>query len=88
MTSKNDSSAAGAFATKCDHARSELRRHMTDRGLHEKDGWTIHESMRQANGGTVLVMRPIHMKLPAPADLECTCSIDETGTDISSDCSP
>jgi hypothetical protein len=44
--------------------------------------------MRQANGGTVLVMRPIHMKLPAPTDLECTCSIDETGTDISSDCSP
>jgi hypothetical protein len=85
MGPTNDTSAAGMFAAKCDHARSELRRHMADRGLLEKDGWTIHESMRQANGGTVLVMRPIHMKLPAP-DLECSCSIDEEGNVISSDC--
>jgi hypothetical protein len=34
----------------------------------------------------MLVMRPIHLKLPAPTDLECSCSIDEGGTDISWDC--
>ena len=87
MSAANDRSAAGTFAAKCEQARSELRKHMVERGLHEKDGWAIHESMRQANGGTVLVMRPFHMKLEAPPDLECSCSIDEPGTDISSDCS-
>jgi hypothetical protein len=87
MSNQKDSSAADAFAAKCQRARADLRQHMLERGLHEKDGWLIHESMRQANGGTVLVMRPIHMKLPAPSDLECSCSIDEPGTDISSSCS-
>lgn len=86
MDPAKDKASANAFAAKCAQARSELLKHMAERGLHEKDGWTIHEAMRQAKGGTVLVMRPIHMKLPAPTDLECSCSIDEPGTDISSEC--
>jgi hypothetical protein len=48
----------------------------------------IGESMRQADGGTVLVMRPIHMRLPAPADLECSCSVDEPGVTVSAQCNP
>ena len=88
MDPRNDSSAATAFAAKCEQARSDLRKRMEERGLHEKDGWLVHETMRQANGGTVLVMRPMHFKLTAPPDLECNCSIDEPGTDISSECDP
>ena len=88
MDPGKDRSAADAFAAKCEQARSDLRKRMAEGGLHEKDGWLIHETMRQANGGTVLVMRPMHLKLPAPPDLECNCSIDEPGTDISSQCDP
>jgi len=88
MDPRKDSSAATAFAAKCEQARSDLRKRMAEHGLHEKDGWRIHESMREAKGGTLIVMRPIHSKLAAPPDLECNCSIDEPGTDISSQCDP
>jgi|RhiMetdeSRZDD1v2_1073273.scaffolds.fasta_scaffold130314_3 hypothetical protein len=73
------------FAGKCDEARTTLRKHMTDRGLHERDGWTIHEFTRQIEGRTEIVMRPIHRHLDAP-DLECTCEIDEPGSHISAEC--
>jgi hypothetical protein len=79
---------AYAFAAKCSQARADLVKHMLVRGLHPEDGWLIHESMRQANGGTVLVFRPIHMRLSAPPDLECTCSVDEPGAEISAQCNP
>ena len=88
MDPGKDRSAADAFAAKCEEARSDLRKRMAEHGLHEKDGWRIHESMREAKGGTLIVMRPIHSKLAAPPDLECNCSIDEPGTDISSQCDP
>lgn len=79
---------AYAFAAKCEQARADLRNHMQQRGLRVEDGWLIHESMRHADGGTVLVMRPIHLKHPAPQDLECSCSIDEPGARISAQCNP
>ena len=86
MTRENDTQLAYAFAARCEEARSMLRDHMTTRGLHFKDGWRIHEAMRHANGKTMIVMTPIHLHLPAPGDLECSCSIDGPGSDISSSC--
>lgn len=74
------------FAGKCDEARATLRQHMRDRGLHEQDGWMIHEFTRQIEGRTEIVMRPIHRQLDAPSELECTCEIDEPGSHISADC--
>jgi hypothetical protein len=88
MDARKDNSVADAFAAKCEQARADLRKHMQERGLRTEDGWVIHETMRQANGGTVLVFRPIHMRLPAPPDLECNCSIDEPGVQVSAECRP
>jgi hypothetical protein len=88
MDPQKDQSLARAFAVKCDQARADLMEHMRVRGLHAKDGWRIGESMRQADGGTVLVMRPIHMRHTSPPDLECSCSIDEPGEQVSAQCSP
>ena len=86
MAEGKDAATAYRFAVRCEEARNALRQHMRDRGLHAEDGWRIHESVRHIRGGTEIVMRPIHMKLPAPDDLECTCSIDEPGEDISVEC--
>jgi len=88
MDPGKDQSVAHAFASKCDQARADLTRHMQERGLLAKDGWRIDESLRQADGGTVIVMRPIHMRLPAPPDLECSCSVDEPGLRVSAQCRP
>ncbi|HSS27483.1 MAG TPA: hypothetical protein VLJ84_07435 [Usitatibacter sp.] len=85
MTSR-DTELAYAFAARCEEARTNLRAHMRSRGLHFEDGWRIHEGMRNVEGRTVIVMTPIHLKQPAPEDLECTCSIDEPGSNISSEC--
>jgi hypothetical protein len=88
MDTRKDTSVAHAFASKCEQARADLRKHMLLRGLREEDGWVIAETMRQADGGTVLVMRPMHMKLTSPPDLECSCSVDEPGTKVSAQCNP
>jgi hypothetical protein len=74
------------FAGKCEEARVTLRKHMSDRGLREQDGWTIHEFTRQIEGRTEIVMRPIHRHLDPPSELECSCEIDEPGANISADC--
>ena len=83
-----DTQLATAFAERCEDARSQLKAHMKSRGLRFEDGWRIHEKTRYVDGGTVIVMTPIHMHLPPPLDLECKCWIDEPGEDISSRCEP
>jgi len=88
MDARKDNSVTYAFAAKCEQARADLWKHMRERGLHAEDGWVIHETMRQADGGTVLVFRPIHMKLASPPDLECSCSVDEPGARVSAQCNP
>jgi len=67
-----------AFATRIDLARSMLRRQMDARGLTEKAGWRISESLRNVLGGTELVLRPIHLREKAPEDLEAIVAISET----------
>jgi hypothetical protein len=75
------------FAARCEEARVALRKHMGDRCLHERDGWRIHEFTREVDGRTEIVMRPVHLHLNEPSDLECVCTIDEPGSKVTSDCS-
>jgi hypothetical protein len=84
----SDSQAVARFAKSCAEARVHLRRLMEERGLRERDGWTIAESIRHVGGGTQLVMRPLHLRLTAPDDLECVVTIDEDSTTVDSNCAP
>ena len=88
MGAHRDKELSRAFAARCEEVRTTLKAHMHARGMHLEDGWRIHEALRHDDGRTILVMTPIHSRLPIPTDLECTCSIDEAGSDISSQCDP
>jgi hypothetical protein len=66
-----------AFAERRDIARAMLRREMDARGLSEKAGWKIDESIRNVIGGTELVLRPMHMRERAPDDLEYVVAVNE-----------
>ncbi len=83
----NERHLAQTFAERCEQARAYLRREMNERGLLEKDGWRIVESVRATGTRTELVMRPLHMHLAAPEGLECVVEIDEDET-IVSNCEP
>ena len=74
------------LSAKCEKAREALREHMARRGLLEGNGWTIYEFTRPIAGGTELVLRPVHTKLESPDELECTCRIEEPGTQPVTEC--
>ena len=86
MPTPHEPSLTREFVARCEETRLLLRKHMQERGLFERDGWNISETTRFRDGKTELVMRPIHMRLPAPDDLECIVTIDEPGSSIESDC--
>ena len=86
MTAKPDALLAVEFSMKRLEARATLRKHMDERGLLEKDGWNISEVLRQREGKTELVMRPSHLRLASPDDLECVVAIDDAGSRIDSNC--
>jgi hypothetical protein len=50
---------------------------MDARGLLKADGWEIMETVRDFGRGSELVMRPLHLHLEAPPDLECVVLIEE-----------
>ena len=86
MSNPQDAALAYEFAKRCEEARATLRQHMEARGLRAADGWRIHEISREGGGGTEIVMRPIHLHLPAPSDLECVVSIQGPETPITTHC--
>lgn len=88
MASSQDSNAAKRFGKACAEARAHLRREMEARGLYESDGWKIVETVRQIEGGSELVMRPLHLHKAAPDDIECVVSIDEDSSAVDMDCTP
>jgi hypothetical protein len=71
------STLAHAFSARCAVARAHLRSEMDARSLHQRDGWEIMETVRDCPGGSELVMRPMHLHLEAPDDLECVVRIEE-----------
>jgi hypothetical protein len=58
-----------------DLARDHLLQMMEARGLRPADGWGIAESVRHVEGGTELVLRPLHLRHDPPLDLECIVKI-------------
>jgi len=83
----NESDLASTFAQRRAEARAYLRREMEARGLCERDGWRIAETIRAAGSRTELLMRPIHLHLPTPDGIECVVEIDENEA-IESHCEP
>ena len=83
-----DAKAAAAFAARCEESRAILRREMEAAGLFERDGWRIIETTRPGRSGLELVMRPVHLRLPSPPDMQCVVWIQEDGSDVGSECSP
>lgn len=67
-------------------ARHQLRQHMRARCLYESDGWGIAETTRRHEGKLQLVLRPVHLRLPAPVDLECVVSIDDATETVEGKC--
>jgi hypothetical protein len=74
------------LSAKCEKAREALREHMARRGLLEGNGWKIYEFTRQVEGGTELVLRPVHTAHSSPDELECTCRIEEPGSQPIAEC--
>lgn len=81
-----DAKVAAAFAARCEESRAFLRGQMEAAGLFERDGWRIIETTRAVEGGSELVMRPIHTRLPSPRGMECVVWIQEDGSDVGSEC--
>jgi hypothetical protein len=86
MNNPHEGSLTRQFVARCAETRALLRKHMDERGLFERDGWRISESTRFRDGKSEIVMRPIHLHLPAPDDLECVVTIDEPGSSIGAEC--
>ena len=83
----NDQSLSRTFAAQLAAAHANLRREMTALGLHEHDGWKIAEVVREsALGGTEIVVRPLHLFLEPPANLECVVTIVESAATIDLEC--
>ena len=75
---KQDEVLSAAVRARIQQARAELAASMASLGLLEKDGWRVHEEMRQVIGGTQWVFRPVHMHRDAPA-IEAVVTIDISG---------
>lgn len=75
------------LSAKCGEARNALREHMGRHGLLEGDGWRIYEFTRQVGGRTELVLRPVHSRLTAPEELECTCHLEGPSQAATAECS-
>jgi hypothetical protein len=58
-------------------AQAHLLREMAARGLTEREGWKVVESVRQVPGGTELVLRPLHLHSESPEGLECVVKVRE-----------
>ena len=74
------------LSAKCEEARKALREHMARRGLLEGLGWRIYEFTREVDGQTELVLRPVHAGLSSPDELECTCRVEQPGSQATTEC--
>ena len=86
--SDRDRELSLAFAERRSAVFARLRQEMDGRGLLLRDGWTIMEATREVRGGTELVLRPMHLYLEPPNDLECVVQITDATEHIDSHCSP
>ena len=82
----SDDALSAEFAEKLEHAHGYLRAEMEKLGLLEEHGWKIAEIIRERAGGSELVLRPVHLRLEAPAGLECVVWFMEHPTRIGAEC--
>ena len=68
-------------------AQEQLWAEMEKLGLRLDDGWSITELTREVRGGTLIVMRPMHLRLPSPEGVECVVAIVEDSAEIRTHCS-
>jgi hypothetical protein len=71
-------SLASELAARIESARGELLARMRALGLDPVDGWRVREEIRSTMSGTVVVLKPVHMRLDAP-DIEATVQIGHDG---------
>jgi len=77
---------ARAFLAERRRAEKYLWAEMAKLGLRKEDGWSIRELTREDQGGTQIVLRPMHMFLRAPEGLECIVGIVEEDGTVSGRC--
>jgi len=73
-----DEVLSAALRARLAEARADVVARMKASGLSEKDGWRIHEEMRNSVRGTQWVLRPVHIHREAPG-LEAVVTIDASG---------
>jgi hypothetical protein len=78
----SDEKLAEELSMRCAEARKLLASKMEERGLVPRNGWRITEATRTVIGGIEIVMRPLHLSLPSPPDLQCIVHIDTDCTSI------
>jgi hypothetical protein len=83
---KDDQHVAERFAEQVKVARARLRLHMDAMGLTERLGWRISESTRHGLEGMELIMRPLHLSLPAPPEVECVVRVDGDEGAVDAEC--
>lgn len=82
----NIAALSAKFAEKLQHAHDYLRAEMRNLGLLEEDGWKIAEIIRERDGGSELVLRPVHLRLEPPDGLECVVWFIEQPARIGAEC--
>ena len=73
-----DEVLSAAIRARLQQARADVVTQMAALGLSEKDGWRIHEEMRNVLGGTQWVLRPVHLHRDGPG-VEAVVTIDTSG---------
>ena len=87
-TRRTDHQLSAALSAEIAKAEAHLWAEMAKLGLRREDGWKIMQATREGGGGSEIVLRPIHLRLPAPDGLECVVSIPETGGAVDTECTP
>jgi hypothetical protein len=71
---------SAAFAQHRVQAQARLQEAMDAAGLTKAEGWSIVEFTREADGGTQLVMRPLHLTRSSPPNFQCVVAIVGDGS--------
>ena len=88
MQDKPDDQMSGEVLARIREAEAFLWAEMRKLGLLEKEGWRIVQSTRDVAGATEIVLRPIHLRKPAPEGLECIVRVHEVERSVDSHCNP
>jgi hypothetical protein len=84
----DDPSLVKEFREQRAKAEAYLWSEMERLGMYARDGWSIQEFTREREGGSELVLRPLHRVKTAPEGLECVVRIRESAPHVDSHCDP